>query len=146
MSTILVLHGPNLNLLGLRETDIYGVVTLDEINTRLKQLGDELGLDISAFQSNSEGALIDTLHEARGTSSGVIFNPGAYTHTSVALRDAVAAIDIPVVEVHLSNIQAREDFRHRSLIAPACAGVVSGFGWQSYSIALRALSDRIKSD
>jgi len=145
MTTILVLHGPNLNLLGKREPEIYGDVTIDDINTRLKALGAELGLEVFALQSNSEGELINALHEAGKTSMGVIFNPGGYTHTSVALRDAVAAIDIPVVEVHLSNILAREDFRHRSLIAPACAGVVSGFGWRSYTLALHALSDIIKT-
>jgi len=146
MTTILVLHGPNLNLLGKRETGIYGDVNLDDINTRLEVLGDELDIEVITFQSNSEGELIDALHNARKTSTGVIFNPGGYTHTSVALRDAVAAIDIPVIEVHLSNILAREDFRHRSLIAPVCAGVISGFGWRSYSIALRALSDIIKTN
>ena len=143
MKTILVLHGPNLNLLGKREPEIYGDVTIDAINTRLKALGNELGLEVFALQSNSEGELIDALHEAGKTSMGVIFNPGGYTHTSVALRDAVAAIDIPVVEVHISNILAREDFRHCSLIAPVCAGVVSGFGWRSYTLALQALSDII---
>ena len=146
MTTILVLHGPNLNLLGKRETGIYGDVNLDDINTRLEVMGDELDLEVITFQSNSEGELIDALHNAGKTSTGVIFNPGGYTHTSVALRDAVAAIDIPVIEVHLSNILAREDFRHRSLIAPVCAGVISGFGWRSYSIALRALSDIIKTN
>jgi 3-dehydroquinate dehydratase-2 len=146
MTTILVLHGPNLNLLGKRETGIYGDVNLEDINTRLEVLGDELDLEVITFQSNSEGELIDALHNAGKTSTGVVFNPGGYTHTSVALRDAVAAIDIPVIEVHLSNILAREDFRHRSLIAPVCSGVISGFGWRSYSIALRALSDLIKTD
>ena len=132
-------------LLGKRETGIYGDVNLDDINTRLEVLGDELDIEVITFQSNSEGELIDALHNARKTSTGVIFNPGGYTHTSVALLDAVAAIDIPVIEVHLSNILAREDFRHRSLIAPVCAGVISGFGWRSYSIAFRALSDIIKT-
>ncbi|MCJ7662404.1 MAG: type II 3-dehydroquinate dehydratase [Anaerolineales bacterium] len=146
MTTILVLHGPNLNLLGMREPEIYGDVTIADINTRLKALGNELDLEIYAFQSNSEGELIDALHKSVKTSKGVIFNPGGYTHTSVALRDAVSAIEIPVVEVHLSNIMAREDFRHRSLISPACAGVISGFGWRSYTLALRALSDIIKTD
>jgi 3-dehydroquinate dehydratase-2 len=146
MTSILVLNGPNLNLLGKREPEIYGAVTLDEINTKLKLLGIELGFEVVTSQSNSEGELIDTLHQAGRKSAGAIFNPGGYTHTSVALRDAVAAIDIPVVEVHLSNILAREDFRHRSLIAPACSGVVSGFGWRSYTLALIALSEIIRND
>jgi 3-dehydroquinate dehydratase-2 len=144
MSTILVLNGPNLNLLGLREPEIYGNLTLDEINSRLKTLGKDLGVEVIASQSNSEGELIDHLHNAENKYSGVIFNPGGYTHTSVPLRDAVAAIEVPVIEVHLSNILAREDFRHHSLIAPACAGLISGFGWRSYMLALHALVELSK--
>ena len=141
MPTILVLNGPNLNLLGLREPEIYGNLSLDEINSRLKTLGKDLGVEVIASQSNSEGELIDHLHNAGNEYSGVIFNPGGYTHTSVALRDAVAAIEVPVIEVHLSNILAREDFRQHSLIAPACAGLISGFGWRSYTLALHALAE-----
>jgi 3-dehydroquinate dehydratase-2 len=136
-----VLHGPNLNLLGEREPDIYGSLTLAEIDQRLETLGKEFGLDVRSFQSNNEGALIDALHQARSWASGVIFNPGGYTHTSVALRDAIAAIDMPVVEVHLSNVQAREEFRRQSLIAPVCVGSITGFGWRSYALALRALTE-----
>jgi 3-dehydroquinate dehydratase-2 len=144
MPAILILHGPNLNLLGSRETDVYGTLTLEEIDRRLHQAGEEIGLDVRSFQSNHEGALIDALHEARSWAAGVVFNPAGYTHTSVALRDAVAAIHLPVVEVHLSNVYAREAFRHESLIAPVCAGKITGFGWRSYLLGLHALAGIIQ--
>ena len=144
MIPILILHGPNLNLLGLREPDIYGALTLGEINHRLQDYGQELGFEVRTYQSNSEGSLIDALHEARAWAKGIVFNPGGYTHTSVALRDAVAAIELPVIEVHLSNTQAREEFRHHSLIAPVCQGSIMGFGWVSYKLALLALAEIIK--
>lgn len=140
MAVILVLHGPNLNLIGQREPDIYGSMTLSEIDQELKSSGAEMGLEVRTLQANGEGALIDALHEARGWASGVIFNPGGYTHTSVALRDAVAAIEMPVIEVHLSNVYAREEFRHQSLISPVCAGKIMGFGWRSYMLGLQALA------
>jgi len=144
MISVLVLHGPNLNLLGQREPNVYGRVDLDEINRRLVTAGAELGLEVRTFQSNHEGALIDQLHEAQQWARGVAFNPGAYTHTSVALRDAIAAIQLPVVEVHLSNTQAREDFRHVSMVGPVCAGTIAGFGWRSYLLALHALKGMIE--
>ena len=141
MTAILVLHGPNLNLLGMREPEVYGNLTLDEINHRLVTLGRELKIEVQCAQSNHEGGLIDAMQEARTWAQGVILNAGGYTHTLVALRDAIAAIEIPVVEVHLSNVDAREEFRHTSLISAVCRGKVGGFGWRSYMLGLRGLAE-----
>ncbi len=136
---LLLLHGPNLNLLGTREPEVYGKMTLDAINDAALAHAALHQVELRAEQSNHEGALIDILHVARNWADGVVFNPGAYTHTSVALRDAISAIELPVVEIHLSNIHARELFRHTSLLAPVCLGQISGFGWRGYLLAIDAL-------
>ena len=143
-TAVLVLHGPNLNMLGTREPEIYGLLNLAVIDQRLQEAGRKLGLEVCSDQSNHEGDLIDALQGAVKWAAGVVFNPGAYAHTSVALRDAVAAIHLPVVEVHLTNIFAREEFRRNSLIAPVCLGSISGFGWRSYLLGLVALAEFLK--
>lgn len=140
---ILVLNGPNLNLLGEREPNIYGGETLKSINDELNAAGREMGYDMTFYQSNSEGGLIDRLHEARLDCAGVILNAGAYTHYSYALRDAISAVKIPVVEVHLSNVNSRDEFRKTSVIAPVCIGSIAGFGKYSYMLGLFALDNRL---
>jgi 3-dehydroquinate dehydratase II len=142
--SILVLHGPNLNLLGLREPEVYGHDTLEDINQRLEQQAISLQVKLSTFQSNHEGALIDSIHAAWGQQQGILINPAAYTHTSVAIRDAIAAVALPTVEVHLSNIHRREPFRHHSYIAPIAVGQISGFGAESYRLGLEALVNYLR--
>ncbi len=143
---ILVVHGPNLNLLGRRDPDHYGSMTLDTINSQLQDAAQKEHIDISFFQSNSEGELVDMIHKAIGALDGILINPAAYTHTSIALRDALSAAGIPTVEVHLSNIYSREDFRKQSYISGVALGVISGFREQSYLLGLQALIAHIKKD
>ena len=140
--TLLILNGPNLNLLGRREPEVYGAQTYADLTRELTACAAELGVSVEFFQSNHEGALIDKLHKAAPQTGGVVFNPAAFTHYSYALRDAVKASGLPVVEVHISNIAGREAFRHESVIAPACAGQISGLGFDGYKLAMRFLRDR----
>jgi 3-dehydroquinate dehydratase-2 len=142
---VLVLHGPNLNLLGTREPEVYGSLTLEEINRSVVELAAELGCNVTCLQSNSEGGLIDAIQAASADRDGILINPAAYTHTSIAIRDALAAVGLPFVEVHLSNIHRREEFRHTSLVAPLAVGQICGFGRDSYLLGLRALFSQIKS-
>ena len=145
MKKILVIHGPNLNLLGQRETDIYGKVTLTEINAKLQEIAKKNGVELVTFQSNHEGEIVDKIGKSSPEGiSAIVINPAAYTHTSVAIRDAVLAVKIPTIEVHLSNIHAREEFRQKSLVAPACKGQISGFGVDSYVFGLQAAINLVK--
>jgi 3-dehydroquinate dehydratase-2 len=141
---ILLIHGPNLNMLGKREPDVYGTLTLDEINARMKQIAGENGVELRIFQSNSEGALIDALQEAANWADGIVINPGAYSHYSHAIRDALAAVGLPAIEVHLSNIYAREQFRNHSVISAVAVGCIAGLGWRSYACGLQSLIDILK--
>jgi 3-dehydroquinate dehydratase II len=142
---VIVINGPNLNLLGKREASIYGASSLSEINVSLTELGKELGLDVTTYQSNIEGELVEKIHECMGGKvDGILINPAAYGHTSIALRDALKAADLPFVEVHMSNIHAREEFRHKTYLSDFAAGVVVGFGVDSYLLGLRGLAERLK--
>ena len=139
MTKILLLNGPNLNLLGTREPDVYGTMTLADIAEKMRSHVKAYNAEVRLEQSNHEGELIDLIHDARHWADGIVFNPGAYTHTSIALRDAISAVDVPVIEVHMSNVHAREEFRHKSYLAPVCVGQISGFGWRSYLLGADAL-------
>ena len=144
MTSILILNGPNLNLLGTRQPKVYGKTTLADVEALCREKAKTLGFDVAFEQSNHEGALIDLIHAAKGKHTGIVLNAGAYTHTSIALMDAIASVELPVVEVHLSNIHAREEFRHRSYIAPVALGQICGFGAQGYLMALDALKAHLK--
>jgi 3-dehydroquinate dehydratase II len=141
---ILVIHGPNLNLLGQREPNVYGKVTIQKINSELKKLGQQEGVIVDAVQTNIEGEIVDLIQKAKKTYKAIVINPGGYTHYSVAIRDAISAVKIPTVEVHLSNIYSREEFRQKSVIAPVAAGQITGFGKNSYILGLKAAFDLIK--
>ena len=142
---ILILNGPNLGLLGKREPDVYGQVTLDDIINKVKAMADQLGVEIESLQSNEEGVLVTAVGESPGRCDGLMLNPAAYTHTSVALRDALQACCVPCIEVHLSNVYAREEFRHTSLTAAACIGQITGFGWMSYVLGLEAMVEYLRA-
>ena len=145
MPSVLILNGPNLNLLGTRQPQVYGRDTLADIEARCRDRADELGLGLDFRQSNHEGALVDAIHEARGTHDAIVLNAGAYTHTSIALMDAIASVELPCIELHLSNVHAREDFRHTSYIARVAVGVICGFGAHGYILALEALAHRLRA-
>ena len=144
MTRILLIHGPNLNILGRREPEVYGTLTLDDINVRMKRIAEENKAELRVFQSNSEGALIDAIHEAADWADGIVINPGAYSHYSHAIRDALTAVHLPAIEVHLSNIYAREEFRNHSVISAVVLGCIAGLGWRSYACGLQALIDILK--
>ena len=139
MFKILVLHGPNLNLLGTREPEIYGKETLEEIDGQLEREAQQNGVELRSFQSNSEGAMVDAIHDARNWANAILMNPGAYSHYSYAIRDALASVKLPTVDVHLSNIHAREEFRHNFVLAPVCVGFICGLGWRGYVFGLQGL-------
>lgn len=143
MKSLLVVNGPNLNILGTRQPEVYGRATLEDVETLCRETAGEVGCEVSFFQSNQEGVLIDTLHAAPAQYNGIVLNAGAYSHTSIALYDAISSIDIPTVEIHISNIHARETFRHKSLITPVAIGIISGLGITGYALGIRAVMSHL---
>ncbi|MEC1719444.1 type II 3-dehydroquinate dehydratase [Schinkia azotoformans] len=143
MSKLLLINGPNLNLLGTREPDIYGNTTLKDVEDQITKFANENGMELSTFQSNHEGQIIDAIHDSRMKYAGIIFNPGAFTHYSYAIRDAIASVDVPVIEVHISNVHKREEFRHTSVLAPVCEGQIVGLGITGYKLAVIAFKERL---
>ena len=144
MKKICVIHGPNINFTGIREKGVYGTLTFDEINREIEKKAADMEMEAEIFQSNYEGAIIDKIQECYGRKDGLIINPGAYTHYSYAIRDALASVDIPVIEVHMSNIHKREEFRHTSVTVPVCLGQMCGFGWKGYLLALEAMKMQLQ--
>ena len=144
MPSVLILNGPNLNLLGTRQPEVYGTTTLADIETLCTTHAQDIGMGLSFLQSNHEGLLVDAIHDARGTHDGIILNAGAYTHTSIALMDAIASVELPAIELHLSNVHAREEFRHKSYIANVCIGIICGFGAHGYTLAMDAMKSHLK--
>ena len=144
MKRICLIHGPNINYTGIREKGVYGSLTYDEINDEIKKKASEVGFEIDIFQSNYEGAIIDRIQECYGNIDGIVINPGAYTHYSYAIRDALASVDMPVIEVHMSNIHKREEFRHKSVTVPVCVGQICGFGWKGYLLGLDAMKTLVE--
>ena len=144
MKKICVIHGPNINFTGIREKGVYGTLTFDEINREIEKKAADMEMEAEIFQSNYEGAIIDKIQECYGRKDGIIINPGAYTHYSYAIRDALASVDIPVIEVHMSNIHKREEFRHTSVTVPGCLGQMCGFGWKGYLLALEAMKMQLQ--
>ena len=144
MKKICLIHGPNINFTGIREKGVYGTLTYDQINEKNREKADELGLEVEIFQSNHEGAIIDKIQECYGKADGIVINPGAYTHYSYAIRDALASVDMPVIEIHMSNIHKREQFRHTSVTVPVCVGQLCGFGWHGYLLALEAIKMQLE--
>ena len=144
MKKICLIHGPNINFTGIREKGVYGTLTYDQINEKIREKADELGLEVEIFQSNHEGAIIDKIQECYTKADGIVINPGAYTHYSYAIRDALASVDMPVIEIHMSNINKREQFRHTSVTVPVCVGQLCGFGWHGYLLALEAIKMQLE--